>query len=147
MVSYVVGFAHDKHNILLIRKNRPDWQKGKLNGVGGKIEKGELPTAAMIREFREETGVYTLYSNWRLVCLLQFEQAQVHVFEWETSSQVLTMARTMTDEQLELVSVPEYVDRHDLIDNLHFLIPMMLYDRKVGAPFLDYRDTDSIRYK
>jgi 8-oxo-dGTP pyrophosphatase MutT (NUDIX family) len=59
MKEYVVGFALDSHfNVILIRKNRPDWQAGKLNGVGGRIEEGETPMQAMIREFEEETGTY-----------------------------------------------------------------------------------------
>lgn len=45
------------HRVALIRKAKPEWQKGKLNGIGGKIEEGEGPFAAMVREFREETGV------------------------------------------------------------------------------------------
>lgn len=55
---FVLGFCFDfgYHNVLLIEKNRPPWQAGKLNGIGGKIEEGESPAAAMAREFREETG-------------------------------------------------------------------------------------------
>jgi 8-oxo-dGTP diphosphatase len=58
MKRYVVGFCFDYNheNVLLIRKNRPDWQVGRFNGLGGKIEKGESPLAAMGREFVEETG-------------------------------------------------------------------------------------------
>ena len=56
--QWSVGFVLDLNAtlVLLIRKNRPSWQKGKLNGVGGKVEAGETPTAAMDREFKEETG-------------------------------------------------------------------------------------------
>jgi len=38
--KYVCGFLFDmafKH-VALINKVRPDWQKGKLNGIGGKVE-------------------------------------------------------------------------------------------------------------
>lgn len=42
MSSYVCGFmcSWDLQNFLLIRKTHPEWQKGKLNGIGGKIESG-----------------------------------------------------------------------------------------------------------
>ena len=58
-IYYVVGFLFnpDMTEVVLIKKNRPDWQKGLLNGVGGKIESGEDPITAMIREFKEETGI------------------------------------------------------------------------------------------
>lgn len=50
-------FSLDRKEVLLIEKKRPAWQRGKLNGVGGRIEQNELPYHAMRREFREETGI------------------------------------------------------------------------------------------
>src|SRR4051794_18101042 len=57
--QYVCGFlfSPDRSRVLLIRKRRPAWQAGKLNGVGGKLEPGETPLQAMRREFREEAGI------------------------------------------------------------------------------------------
>jgi 8-oxo-dGTP diphosphatase len=57
MKSYVLGFAFslDHSKVVLIAKNRPAWQAGRLNGVGGSVEPGETPAAAMEREFREES--------------------------------------------------------------------------------------------
>ncbi|HSI37253.1 MAG TPA: NUDIX domain-containing protein, partial [Tepidisphaeraceae bacterium] len=59
MRLYVCSFAFPpaRDRVLLIRKNRPAWQAGKLNGVGGKIEPGETPRQAARREFEEETGL------------------------------------------------------------------------------------------
>ena len=42
-------------SVLLERKQRPVWQAGKLNGVGGKAEPGERALDAMRRECKEET--------------------------------------------------------------------------------------------
>ena len=41
MKKYVLTFlfTSDYKNVWLIEKNRPNWQKGSLNGIGGKIEK------------------------------------------------------------------------------------------------------------
>lgn len=57
--EYVVVLLFDKQfqNVLLIRKNRPQWQAGKLNGPGGKVEPGETPQGAARRELFEETGL------------------------------------------------------------------------------------------
>ena len=44
--------------VLLIRKDRTDFA-GRYNGVGGKIECGEMPYTGAARELREETGVDT----------------------------------------------------------------------------------------
>ena len=40
MQKYSLGFVFDLpvEKVLLIEKQRPEWQKGKLNGIGGKIE-------------------------------------------------------------------------------------------------------------
>ena len=53
--GYVLGFmfSPDMERILLMRKNRPEFQAGKFNGIGGKIEGTETPLQAMIREFEE----------------------------------------------------------------------------------------------
>lgn len=39
----VLGFVFNKEHtkIALIKKNRPEWQKDKYNGIGGHIEKKE----------------------------------------------------------------------------------------------------------
>lgn len=56
ITKYVCGFLVYGHSVALMRKNRPQWQVGKLNGIGGKIEDGETAAEAMRREFQEETG-------------------------------------------------------------------------------------------
>ncbi len=40
MKRYVAGlmFSKDEKYVALVIKNKPDWQKGLLNGIGGKIE-------------------------------------------------------------------------------------------------------------
>lgn len=57
MTHYVCGFVvTDNGYITLIKKNKPEWQKGKYNGLGGKLEAGETLHGAMRREFLEEAG-------------------------------------------------------------------------------------------
>lgn len=70
VIRYVVGlmFNEGMNCMALIRKNKPAWQAGLLNGIGGKIEEGELPIASMVREFKEETGDQTESKDWNLFC-------------------------------------------------------------------------------
>ncbi len=49
-------FLRDADQVLLIRKKRGHGA-GKINGPGGKIDPGETPIEAAMRETREETGV------------------------------------------------------------------------------------------
>jgi hypothetical protein len=60
---FVLGFVFDfeAKKVLLVLKNRPDWQTGLLNGLGGKIEADETPLEAMEREFKEETYFSSMY--------------------------------------------------------------------------------------
>lgn len=68
-VEYVLGFAFtpSRGGVLGIKKTRPVWQAGRVNGVGGKIEPDDWCIEdAMTREFLEETGIATQESQWQL---------------------------------------------------------------------------------
>ena len=56
---YTLGFCFNekKDKVVLIKKRRPDWQKGLLNGIGGKINPNENDHEAQVREFFEETAI------------------------------------------------------------------------------------------
>jgi 8-oxo-dGTP pyrophosphatase MutT (NUDIX family) len=60
MTTYSCAFAFAGASVLLIRKAKPEWQKGLLNGIGGKLESPESVMDCTIREFREETGLWEL---------------------------------------------------------------------------------------
>lgn len=128
-IKYVAGlyFNEDKTSVALIRKNRPTWQAGKLNCIGGKIEINELPLDAMIREFREEAGVNHI--DWRLFCILTGHGFEVNFF---TASGDLEQLRGMTDEELEIIDTNSTF-KHNFIPNLKWLIPMALDENKVFA--------------
>lgn len=56
--QYVVGVCLDAAGrVLLMRKTAPEWQRGFLNGPGGKQEPGETILQAMEREFQEEVDL------------------------------------------------------------------------------------------
>jgi 8-oxo-dGTP diphosphatase len=101
MKHYVVGFAFDerRRTVVLIRKNRPNWQAGKWNGVGGKVEAGESVIDAMVREFFEETGVMTRVDEWTPFGTLTGPQSIVTLFKL-FDDHVVASVKTMTDEQV-----------------------------------------------
>ncbi len=63
---YTVGFYFTESllQVALVRKCKPEWQKGLLNGVGGQIEDQETPNECMAREFMEECGKRTDPDDW-----------------------------------------------------------------------------------
>ena len=101
MKRYVVGlmFNYDFTKLVMIKKIRPDWQWGHLNGPGGQIDKDETDMQAMLREFKEETGVKTKPQDWTRVCTLNFEHAEV-VFFAGNNDTYCDDAKTTTDEEI-----------------------------------------------
>jgi 8-oxo-dGTP diphosphatase len=127
---YVVGFlfSPDYKKVVLIRKNRPQWQVGKLNGVGGHVEVGEFPCDAMSREFVEETGVYL--NGWEDFFTIENEFAYVHFFWY--SSEDYSRVQSLTDEIVEIHDVDNLFSL-DVIPNLRWLIPMVLDEYHIGG--------------
>lgn len=127
MKKYVAGFLFNLsgQRVALIRKIRPDWQKGKLNAIGGKIEKNETPLKAMIREFKEEAGVEI--TDWREFCFYDGGDSfgyGVHFFSALTEN--IFKVKTMEDEKVETFWVDDLVGYEMKIYNLNWLIPMAL---------------------
>lgn len=57
IARFTLGFVlADGKYVYLMRKDHPDFQAGKLNGVGGKLEPGETFADCMAREAVEESG-------------------------------------------------------------------------------------------
>jgi 8-oxo-dGTP diphosphatase len=122
---YALGFCFDAaaEHVLLIRKNRPAWMTGLLNGIGGKVEPGETFAAAMEREMCEEAGVGIPASEWTCVVGLRFPRAWVEVFAWRGSAFQHALART--DEMLLRIDVASIRHvRRDIVPNLAFLVPL-----------------------
>lgn len=132
MKRYVVGFmfSEDRQFVALIRKNRPEWQAGKLNGIGGKIEEGETPIEAMVREFREETGVDTLATLWQWpVGRITGRESEIFIFR-AFSDHVMDVA-TITDEKVN-VYITNHISDAEIVPNLQVIIPALLLPDSPG---------------
>jgi len=55
-ITTLCYIINDNNEVLLAMKKR-DFGQGKWNGVGGKVEAGESPIQAAIREVKEEVGL------------------------------------------------------------------------------------------
>jgi 8-oxo-dGTP diphosphatase len=125
--QYVEGFAfnYDRDSVVLIRKKRPAWQAGYLNGVGGKIEPNELTIEAMVREYREETGVNNSPADWQHTITLKTKDSEIFFFR-SFNRHLYELALTKTDERVERVYVGELAE-YNIVPNLHYIIPMCLF--------------------
>ncbi len=119
---YVLGFMFSEggSQVALIRKTKPEWQAGKWNGIGGKIEQGEALRTAMIREFEEETGVRHL--DWKLFGDMGGKDWLVYCF---VAKGDLSKLNTMTDEKV--ASFDKEGIPGNAIINLRWLVPMAWY--------------------
>lgn len=129
--KYVLGFLFNSNNsnddnriIWLIKKNRPEWQAGKLNAIGGKLELNELPIQAMEREFKEETGLEIKSNDWKLFCKLEGNCYEVYCYYAFSD----LIPKTITDEEIIWFLVKYLPD--NTIPNLRWLIPMALSFQK-----------------
>lgn len=131
---YCLGFCFNdaRDSVILMRKLRPDWQAGKLNGVGGKIEENEPADEAMMREFHEETGVMTHNRSWRQFATLLGESFAVYCYEL-SDSRAHDSVKTAGDEMVVTMPLKHLVPA-DCLSNLPWLIPMAL-DENYGRPF------------
>lgn len=98
MANFVLGFLFDPDYdvVVLIKKERPTWQAGAWNGVGGRVEEGETSHAAMVREFEEETGVFV--ADWQHYITEFFPDGKLEVF-W-ASSEDISEIESCTDEEV-----------------------------------------------
>lgn len=136
--EYVVGFALDKRRrVALILKNRPAWQSGRLNGIGGHVEPGETADEAIVREFREETG--TEVRGWEQLVLMDFPGALITFYRAWVEPEVLDGLRTTTDEEVFILqwnSPWEIELPGSMIPNLEWLLPLAFYTADRYEPLL-----------
>lgn len=124
MKRYVVGFLFDKKgNVALIHKLRPKWQRHRFNGIGGHIEPGETPHAAMVREFKEETGA--MVRQWHEFVVVKGSDYRLHCFSAHKGGVKL---KSVTDEQPLWYPL---AFAYPMLANLEWLIPMANYKFKL----------------
>lgn len=120
----MVGFLFDPtlSKVVLIRKLKPDWQKGLLNGVGGKVGDiiaKETAEEAMHREFKEEAGVEGL--DWKQFLNLKTPHSDLTFFRAVGN---VHRAITQLDEEVGVYDVHDVMDRCDTMPNLRWCIQM-----------------------
>lgn len=137
MKDYALGFCFlDKSldKLVLIKKKRPSWMNGFLNGIGGSVESEESPRAAMIREFKEETGV--LVKNWSYFGVLTNETdgARIHLFTAINKKAV--NVRQTTDEEVGIffakTFIRSFLESGALLPSNSYLINMAVCSLKKG---------------
>lgn len=135
MTDYVCGFMRDKnHDVALVRKLKPKWQAGCLNGIGGAIESDEAPWHAMRREWKEETGHEHL--DWtQFATLMVSNGSLIHFFKAEVVLLPSFPSHNDIGESLEVCpyDVAIRTPTGGMIQNLKWLLPMAFEDPDAKA--------------
>lgn len=135
--NYVLGLAFSENGgeLLVIKKAKPEWQTGKFNGIGGKVEPFEKFPDAMAREFHEETNLSTEPEAWNYLGVMRgtdysgVDTFAVYVFT--VFGDFIRFAESPEVEPVQVIPVAE-LDRYPHIPNLNWLVPMALNKRAEG---------------
>lgn len=143
--NYVCGFLFKGHQVLLVEKKNPEWQRGLLNGIGGKVENYETSDAAMTREFEEETGLrvtdFELFAtehNTQTSCVYFYRARVPVVHDW------ISPSKNDASEPLYWIDASK-LGAYTAVGNLSWLIPLALDRRKLNcvnviSPIDDIKD-------
>ncbi len=124
MKTYVVGLLFDEpmqHVLLIYKRHGPSCVVGRWNGIGGKIETGESPHQAMVREFEEETGVKTDILDWAKFIVLTSNTAIIHFF-YAVDDDLFIRPHTTTDEEVRDFRVDNLPQ---VVTNLTWMVPFL----------------------
>lgn len=139
---YTVGFLFntDLSKVLLIHKLTPEWQRGKVNGVGGKYEEGEDAAACIARETREEAAVDVPAAEWRQAGSLFGTEWHVDVMTAKYAG-AESDAKSLEEQQVEWFPVGALPQ--NVMSNLRWLVPLclnVLQTNNIASADVRYRD-------
>lgn len=118
---YSSGFAINGNQVAVIKKNRPSWQAGRLNAIGGHAEPGERDIDTLTREFYEETGYESTIDDWRLFAILKGVDFVLNLFV--SYSIPLNELKTTTDEEVLIVDI-DSLNPTNSLPNVSWLVKM-----------------------
>jgi 8-oxo-dGTP diphosphatase len=144
MKKFTVGFLFDEDlkNVLLMHKDRPDWQVGKINGIGGKFDIGEESLDCIVREVKEESDLDTDKDKWVFLGNMYTDMVHLDIYAYVYGD--LSHAKTMTTEKVEAFPVSNLPS--NILSNLRWLIPMAV-DKLENHEFEPFKIKMKEKYK
>ncbi len=131
-MEFTVGFIFTQNleEVLLILKDRPSWQAGLWNGVGGKLEKNETLRAGISREVKEETDIQITEESWKIVGTLTGKEWKVTIFTTTLDNPLPPTQKTSEKPAWHhCAHLPT-----NLIPNLAIIIPACLHTLTTNNP-------------
>src|SRR5688572_2581496 len=124
-MHYVLAVCYRLHKeeILLVLKDRPASQAGRFNCVGGKIEEGETPLEAVIREVKEESG-YNFAAEPKLIGQMLDNKSQIFCFYGQVKGPLVPQPREGETEKVEWFNWYQIKEDPRVIPNLKVIVPL-----------------------
>lgn len=128
-----------KDNQILLAKKKRGFGEGKYNGVGGKLEEGETPEEAMIRETEEEIMITpTKYEKMGVIEFLEYvkgERANVkfHLYVATEWIGIPKESEEMIPKWFSLDNLPY----NEMFPDDKYWLPYILEGKKINA-FFDF---------
>lgn len=119
------GSINNFDKVLCVLKQKPVSMAGKINLPGGKIEAGETPEEAAVRELKEETG-YESETPVRILGKIVDGDAVVHCARAFVASPQEINPREGEVEEAMWLPFQEFLRDERLIPNLRVVAPLLL---------------------
>lgn len=130
------AFDNPGRYVALVTKARPDWQAGKLNGLGGKLDPAEMPSFGMSREAWEESGLGIAAADWSHKATVRGTDGYM-MCVYAASLRNMPALAGAKDEPVLWYAVDRLPE--NVLPNLRWLIPLCLDDRLAGPVEVTYR--------
>lgn len=131
-MEYTVGFifTQNQEKVLLILKDRPTWQAGLWNGVGGKLEEHENLTECISREVKEETDIFIPKESWKTVGTIHGKNWRVTIFTAVVEKESEPIQKTTEKPQWHAIATLP----HNIVPNLSTIIPACIHTLTIDNP-------------
>ncbi|MCU1476086.1 MAG: hypothetical protein JWQ64_779 [Subtercola sp.] len=146
-VCYLTRLRPDGRREVLLGRKRTGLGLGNIVGPGGKVEQGESPLEAIVREVREETGIRVapadLREGGRLEYLFPFREA------WSQNSSVFVGEVWEGEPSASEELSPHWFAVDDLPldemwDDARYWLPLVLAGQRVNAWFSFAADNQTV---
>lgn len=118
----------DGLQVLLVLKDKPLWQRNRLNLIGGKIEPNEEPIDCAVRELKEETGLDAGSISYQGKMLAE-DGIEIHCFFASLDDPHAEInPRDGETEQVAWYTLSDVILDKRLIPNLRVIIPLIHAD-------------------
>ena len=138
-----------KNSQILLAKKKRGFGEGKYNGVGGKLEKGETPEEAMIRECQEEINVtpieYEKIGEMNFLEYIQNNQISL-VFHLYVATKWVGKP-SESDEMIPRWFDIKEIPYDDMFPNDKYWLPLVLEGKKFNGFFESDKNWNSVSHK